>query len=131
MDTDEARWLRQANEDLTTARILFESRRYGPCAFFCQQAAEKALKAVVYSCGEKPWGHSVPALLDQVCAVVRVEPDHVPVAEAEALDEHYTRSRYPDARPQTADDYSQETAEEALSQAHAVLAFVEDTLRHA
>ena len=38
------RWLIQANEDLETADILLSSERFGPCAFYCQQAAEKALK---------------------------------------------------------------------------------------
>lgn len=48
MNEEAMRWLSQADEDLRTAEILFSSQRYGPCAFFCQQAAEKGLKAMLY-----------------------------------------------------------------------------------
>jgi HEPN domain-containing protein len=54
------RWLIQANEDLETADILLSSERFGPCAFYCQQAAEKALKAVLYDVGERPWTALLP-----------------------------------------------------------------------
>lgn len=75
---DADRWLKQAGDDMTTAEILYESERFGPAAFFCQQAAEKALKAVLYSAGERPWGHSIPSLLDQVCAVLDVRAEDAP-----------------------------------------------------
>ena len=48
MNKEALRWLTQASDDLGTAQILFDSQRYGPCAFFCEQAAEKGLKAVLY-----------------------------------------------------------------------------------
>lgn len=128
MNTEAMHWLQQATEDLETARILFAAQRYGPCAFFCQQTAEKGIKAIIYNAGEKPWGHSVPSLLDQACAVLHIEPDNTPVAEAEALDEHYMRPRYPDARSRVEADYGQESAEEALQCAQAVLAFVQEHL---
>ena len=90
--TDADRWLKQANEDLATAKILFEAERYGPCAFYCQQAAEKALKAVLYAAGERPWGHSIPSLLDQACAVLGIGPAEAPTAEVEVLDGHRIRA---------------------------------------
>lgn len=99
------RWLEQAGEDLETARILLDSERFGPCAFYCQQAAEKALKAVLYTVGERPWGHSVSSLLDQICVVLSIDPSDVPEAEASALEEHYMRPRYPDARPEAESEY--------------------------
>lgn len=121
---DAYRWLKQANDDLVTAAILLKAARYGPCAFYCQQAAEKGLKAVLYSVGERPWGHSIPSLLDQVCAVLGIEVEDAPVSEVEALDEHYMRPRYPDAQPELMPEYDIQTAELALEQARAVLAFV-------
>jgi HEPN domain-containing protein len=128
MNIEAIRWRRQATEDLETAQILFGSQRYGPCAFFCQQAAEKMLKAVIYNAGEKPWGHSVPSLLDQACVILQIELSKAPVAEAEMLDEHYVRPRYPDARCGVEDAYDREIAEDALRQARAVCAFVEENL---
>ena len=131
INLEAARWLKQAREDLETAEVLFNSQRYGPCAFFCQQAAEKALKAIIYNVGEKPWGHSVPSLLDQACALLQIERDYAPLAEAEALDEHYLRPRYPDVHPEALASYDQSVAEEALQQARIVLAFVEEHLKDA
>ena len=98
MNEEATRWLTQAIEDLETAQILLGSGRYGPCAFYCQQAAEKALKAVLYDTGERPWGHSLSSLLDQICVVLKIDPAASPQTEAQALDEHYMRPRYPDAR---------------------------------
>jgi len=131
MNEEAKQWFDQANQDLQTARILAESRRYGPCAFYCQQAAEKALKSVLYSVGERPWGHSVPALLDQICAALEIAEDGVPTAEAAALDEHYMRPRYPDARSESESDYHEEVAQEALEQAQAVLSFAKECMSNA
>lgn len=125
INKDATRWLKQAGDDMTTAQILLESERYGPCAFFCQQAAEKALKSVLYAVGERPWGHSIPSLLDQVAVVLGVDVESTPVSEVEALDEHYMRPRYPDAQPEVAAEYDRATAELALEHARTVMAFAE------
>ena len=125
INMDAQRWLRQAQEDMATAIVLFEAERYAPCAFFCQQAVEKGLKAVLYSAGERPWGHSIPSLLDQVCAVLGIEAEDAPVGEVEALDEHYMRPRYPDAQPEQLPEYDLSAAELALEQARTVLTFAE------
>ena len=47
--TDTARWLRYAEEDLTTAETLLRQPHVPPrqACWFAQQAAEKALKAVL------------------------------------------------------------------------------------
>lgn len=124
MNLDAIRWRTQAIDDLDTALILFNSGRYGPCAFFCQQAAEKALKAALYQAGERPWGHSVSSLLDQMCAALRIDPADAPHTEAQALDEHYMRPRYPDARTEVESEYDVEIAQDALQEAHTMLAFV-------
>ncbi|HLD75480.1 MAG TPA: HEPN domain-containing protein [Candidatus Norongarragalinales archaeon] len=39
-------WLEQAAEDLDSAAANLQIRKYYVCAFFCQQAVEKALKAL-------------------------------------------------------------------------------------
>jgi HEPN domain-containing protein len=40
-------WLDLCDDNLLTAKALFESKRYLHMGFFCHQIAEKALKAVV------------------------------------------------------------------------------------
>lgn len=44
MNKDALRWLTQASDDLGTAQILFDSQRYGPCAFFVSKPRRKASK---------------------------------------------------------------------------------------
>jgi len=40
-------WVKQAEEDLEKAKILFDNRKYDGASFYSQQTAEKALKAVI------------------------------------------------------------------------------------
>jgi len=40
-------WLRKAEEDLTSARVLFDAGQLATCVYHCQQAAEKAIKSAL------------------------------------------------------------------------------------
>ena len=61
---DAERWLAEAEADVATAAVLLTSGRYNPCAFYSQQAAEKALKALIYLINAAPRRHtSVLALV--------------------------------------------------------------------
>ena len=40
-------WWKQAERDLDTAKYLFEGSRFKESSLFCQQAVEKALKALL------------------------------------------------------------------------------------
>lgn len=96
-----ARWLGQAEVDLAAARHLEE--RFGALAcFHAQQAAEKALKAVLYAAGERlVLGHSVSALGD---AVEKHSPGYEPLrGEIAKLDRYYIPTRYPNGLPEGGD----------------------------
>ena len=47
-------WIDTAQDDICTAKILFESKRYLHMSFFCHLSAEKALKAILSYRGEYP-----------------------------------------------------------------------------
>lgn len=47
MNEDVKRWLDSARENIATARYLFNGNRSEDCAFYCQQAVEKILKAYI------------------------------------------------------------------------------------
>ncbi|MBI3035239.1 HEPN domain-containing protein [Candidatus Woesearchaeota archaeon] len=47
MKEEVKRWWKKAKDDLKKAKILFDNKKYDGSAFFCQQAAEKGLKAVM------------------------------------------------------------------------------------
>jgi HEPN domain-containing protein len=90
-------WIRKAESDLVAAHLLAESDEPLPdqMGFFCQQAAEKYLKAFLIAAGQMPPRiHDVDALLD-MCATVDAAFDQLrPLVEG--LTEFAVIFRYPD-----------------------------------
>jgi len=130
MRSEAERWLRQAEDDYATATLLFEQGRHSACAFHCHQAAEKALKALLYAAGDRPWGHVLPALLKRAESEGVAEPDAEVTRAVNELDKHYTSARYPDAYEATipAEFYTIGMAEEAVEWAEVILKFVRQHL---
>ncbi len=117
-------WLAEAQADLETAQVLLAGKRYNACAFYAQQAAEKAAKALLLFFHEAPWGHSVSELLDRV-AVHGLEVPLPLLEGARQLDLHYIPSRYPDALPSGTPSahYTRPMGEGALSCARSLVEF--------
>jgi HEPN domain-containing protein len=95
---DARRWFEEAESDLAFARVGQREGFYSKVCFLCQQAGEKALKAVAYGDGERyVVGHSLQELLD------RLEPRHPGFASlgdsCRMLDQYYVPTRYPNALP--------------------------------
>ena len=121
------RWYRQAAQDLRAARWNLEGEFFDTACFLCQQAAEKALKSVLYHTGarrEALLTHAVFEMLQQV-------QDAVPVAEesleaGRRLDLHYVASRYPNGLPSGYPHafYSKGIAGQALADADKLFAMV-------
>ena len=87
-------WLRHAEMDQRAAKTLLASGEYEPCAFHCQQAVEKLLKAIiVQQTGQRPvHTHDLNALLRQVTGVEL----SVEITQAiSTIDAYYVGSRYP------------------------------------
>jgi len=57
-------WKKSAENDWKTARILFESKRYDACLFFCHLTLEKCLKGLVTEKTKKavPYTHDLEKL---------------------------------------------------------------------
>ena len=54
-ESDPLEWLRYAEIDRRAAKHLLEAGEYETCAFHCQQAIEKLLKAVIVKqTGQRP-----------------------------------------------------------------------------
>lgn len=83
------RWFDEAVWDYETALILYRNRRWNAACFYAQQAAEKAVKALLYSVNETPFGHSVRVLLERYFTKVGVEPREELLRYARELDRHY------------------------------------------
>jgi HEPN domain-containing protein len=87
-------WWLFAEEDFSSAKDLMKTGHYSVCCFHCQQAAEKALKAVMLSLGlDNIRLHNLIALLNLVV-------EHYPKLESyrdkiTILDAYYSSTRYP------------------------------------
>jgi HEPN domain-containing protein len=117
-------WWVQAERDLRAARTLAEQALYEWACFAAQQAAEKAVKAVIQVRGGELRGHAVRRGLQALTA---------PIALIEAgirLDRLYIPTRYPDVLDQGSpgEVYLAADAQAALHDAEAVLAWCRDQL---
>jgi HEPN domain-containing protein len=131
MTREEAtRWLQQAQTDLPTAENLLADEDFDACSFFCQQVAEKALKAILYAHGERPFGHRLVQFLERIEAITPLSITADQLAGAAKLDDHYVSGRYPDALKSSipAEHYTADMAEEALEWAKQLLQFASNYL---
>ncbi|MBI2916681.1 MAG: HEPN domain-containing protein [Chloroflexi bacterium] len=114
----------QAQEDLTTARALEQSERFYACVFFCQQAAEKALKALYQHTKRKQlFTHDLLQLARGLGCSAEVE------RAARELTPEYVVARYPNASGTVpARLYEQADADRHLDNANKVLQWVGERL---
>ena len=117
-------WLRHAWSDLELARVVRNSRiLLEDLSFHAEQAAEKALKAVlIFKSIPFPKTHNIRTLLD------RLPEDVIPtkeVKEAASLTDYAVLSRYPgDLEPVTDEEYRK-----ALSLAEIVVKWAEGVIK--
>lgn len=67
-------WLREAEAELKAAGDLCRTENWCWCCFTAQQAAEKALKAVLEAKRSRKGGHNLNVLLEEVERFVEVPP---------------------------------------------------------
>lgn len=113
---------------LAHARHAHSGAFFDWASFASQQAAEKAVKAVLQRAGAEAWGHSVTGLLEEVARATAV-PDEV-VEAAKELDKAYIPARYPDAFASgtPARLYTRGEAERLVDHAELVVRFCEGLL---
>ena len=85
--------MEQGQRDLRHATHSVDAADYEWAAFAAQQAAEKALKALILSRGGEPWGHLTTALAEAVSGDIQVPPAVLDAARR--LDKHYIPAPYP------------------------------------
>ncbi len=125
MREESAGWWQQAVEDLHTAEMLANAERHYACAFFCQQAAEKALKALLIESLRQPVPptHTLPTL-GQALGV----PSSL-MSALRRLNLAYITTRYPDAANGIpAQMYDEETSAVHLADARKVVAWIRERL---
>jgi HEPN domain-containing protein len=94
MKNETLQWLKYAEENLRSARVLLDSNLYNPCLQNAQQAVEKMLKAVLVERGIKfKKTHSIDELT-QLLNKNKITID-LPIEDRELLDSIYLPSKYP------------------------------------
>ncbi len=87
-------WLNGAEEALTTALILLQSKRYDHCLFFGQLYLEKLLKALTYHLIDD---HPIPTHnLVQLCAKISISLSEDQKKELREISSFNTTARYPE-----------------------------------
>ena len=116
-------WWNQAGRDLDHGRHAVEDGDHEWAAFAAQQAAEKAVKALIMAHSGEPWGHSVTALIEAVPAAIAPDPGLIEAASR--LDKHYIPTRYPNGFPAGYPGklYTRGEAEGALEDARRIIEF--------
>jgi HEPN domain-containing protein len=119
-------WLRQAEADLQLARTARDAGHHEWAAFASHQAAEKAIKAIYQQMHAEAWGHALTALLQHLPNAKK--PKDELMEKAMVLDRHYIPTRYPNGfeRGAPMDYYSRKDADEAISNAEAIIEFCQN-----
>jgi len=102
MEAKTKAWLDAAREDLNTAKYNFKGKHCLWAIFLCQQALEKALKAVYFEqAGEVPPRKHDLVVLTNI-ANLTSECDEARLDFLRRLSVYYLESRYPEERAELA-----------------------------
>ena len=118
-------WWKQAKEDLDSAEKNYEIEKYYVSTFLCQQAVEKALKALcLLKFKEIPQGHSIIHLSKKINLPKEM------MHGVRDLNPEYLTTRYPDiAGDIPAELYDEKITERHLETARSVLKWVEKQIQ--
>ncbi|HSF02710.1 MAG TPA: HEPN domain-containing protein [Solirubrobacterales bacterium] len=124
------RWLAQAASDLAFADLGAREGFPAQACFVCQQAGEKALKALHYLRGARVvLGHSLVELLDGLAGD---HPElHALRETAQQLDQYYIPTRYPNGLPGgvPAEVFTPRQAAEAVASVRQIIVLVGAAIR--
>ncbi len=125
-----SRWMESART-LRSAQGDLERGDYNRACFKAHQAAEKALKALLWGVGAPTPGHSLPMLLEKVEEVLSIEEPFDVHEACIRLNKLYIATRHPNAWSEGIPEeyYSRSEAEEAIRYAAKVLEWVENAWR--
>ncbi len=130
-------WMQYANYDLETAEAMLKSKRYVYVAFTCQQAIEKAVKAlhVLYTGNEAPKSHNILYVFELIfnneeyCN--NISDEHFEKDKEKyktlftTLHSYYIAERYTDYKRQVSESLREENSKELLDKTKEVFKWLE------
>lgn len=121
--TEARRWFQQAYYDLKATRWNIEGGFYDTACFLAQQAAEKALKSILYFTGSRRKALMTHSTVEMVReSGKKINSLNELINEARELDLHYIPSRYPNGIPSGYPHqfYGRKNADQALAAAEKI-----------
>lgn len=91
MKEEVKKWWKYSESDINTADYLFQGKRYKDASFYCQQAIEKGLKALLLKKGRK-----IIKIHDLVKLARELDLSEELMKDCEILNIVYVDTRYPD-----------------------------------
>jgi HEPN domain-containing protein len=122
MDDLSQQWVERAQYDLDTADAMFKAGRYLYVLFCCQQAVEKALKAVIV----KRTGELPPRIhnLLRLAETAGIGSSEKQIDLLTKLSGYYIKSRYPEEIRAAGAAITQELAREVLGRTEQTVKWV-------
>ena len=118
MREEVSRWWEQAKKDLEVASHSLKSKDYTYCSFWCQQAIEKGLKAILLKAeGKLIKTHDLKFLAERINA-----PEEI-VEICKKISPVYVETMYPDVNGKWK-EYAKEECENDIKMAEEVMAWV-------
>lgn len=119
MKEETKRWIDQAEEELDTAKINFENKKYFSAAFWCQQSLEKGFKAIlIEKTNNFPKIHDLRELAKLNKAPLKI------IELCTKINPAYIASRYPDI----SNKYTEKDTKEIIKNCDEVLTWIKKNL---
>ncbi|TFF85260.1 MAG: HEPN domain-containing protein [Promethearchaeota archaeon] len=133
-------WLNQSDEDYQAAVDSKNNKHFEWACFQAQQAAEKALKALLLFINFETWGHGLMHLLKEWNNLIddKEEPNliieektlNALIEKCQELDMHYIQPRYPNGFTSgyPAEYYNEKIAKNCINNAKIIIKFVKEKI---
>ena len=129
MDAHVQEWLDISREDYDAAKVMFENRKYLYSVFMCQQAVEKAIKALYqYRFTEvPPRKHDLVRLADEAGVLGECSDEQKVLLST--LTEFYIEARYPGDRAKLSTRCDRDFARTILDDTREMVVWLESQLK--
>lgn len=119
------RWIESALRTLESAKVDHSHGFYSWACFKAHQAAEKAIKALLWGLGNPQVGHSLNILLVKLSELIGEVPETILEFSAR-LNKYYIPTRYPDVWSEgiPEEQYTMKESQEAISMVEDVIKWV-------